>query len=43
LETPVAATITSPGERSSIVKIFSRSSIPYSRASSISVRVVGQS
>src|SRR6266487_952749 len=43
LETPVAATITSPGERSSVVKICSRSSSPYSRASSISLRVVGHS
>ena len=40
-ETPVAATITSIGARSSIEKIRSMSAIPSSRARSISLRVVG--
>src|SRR4029079_16445033 len=42
-ETPVVATILSPETRSSVVNTCSMSSIPYSRAASISRREVGQS
>src|SRR5919197_1744117 len=42
-ETPVAATITSPGASSSVMKTRVGSSIPASRACSISRRDVGQS